>query len=132
MHKVFSRVPLPAVGYVLMLIGFVFLGLFVAALGFGFAGAAVFGVAMVVSYALAASGFALRRRQIAAADPADDVVFGLDPIRGNTDRSAAERYVLRYRGQDTAHAAAATPVVRAADSSDGARDGSGRRLAHAA
>ncbi|MCV7153911.1 hypothetical protein [Mycolicibacterium pyrenivorans] len=132
MRKVLSRVPLPAVGYVLTLIGFVFLGLFVAALGFGFAQAAVFGVAMVVSYAGAALCFALRRRQMAAADPTDDVVLGLDPIRGNTDRSAAERYVLRYRGQGTTHAAAATPVVRAADSSDGARDGSGRRLAHAA
>ncbi|MDZ4264614.1 MAG: hypothetical protein U1D00_02750 [Mycobacterium sp.] len=132
MRKVFSRVPLPEMGYVLTLIGFVFLGLFVAALGFGVAGAAVLGAAMVASFAAAAACFALRRRQMATADPTDDVVLGLDPIRGNTDRSAAERYVLRYRGQDTAQAVAATPVVRAADSSDGERDGSGRRLAHAA
>lgn len=132
MRHALSRVPLPAVGYVLTLIGFVFLGLFVAALGFGFADAAVLGAAMVVSYTGAASCFALRRRQMAAADPTDDVALGLDPIRGNTDRSAAERYVLRYRGQVSPQTVVATPVVRAADSSDGARDGSGNRLAHAA
>ena len=119
MYRLLARVPLPAVGYVLTLIGFAFLGFFVAALGFGFDRAAVLGVAMVTSYAAGALCFALRRRQIAVADPADDVVLGLDPIRGNTDRSAAERYVLRYRGEDTVQAHTATPAVRAADSSDG-------------
>lgn len=119
MYRLLNRVPLPAVGYVLALIGFAFLGLFVAALGFGFDRAAVLGVATVTSYGTAALCFALRHHQIAVADPADDVALGLDPIRGNTARSAAERYVLRYRGNDTMQAVTATPVVRAADSSDG-------------
>ncbi|CAA0124843.1 Uncharacterised protein [Mycolicibacterium vanbaalenii] len=122
MHRSLTRVPLPAAGYVLTLVGFAFLGLFVAALGFGSDRAAVLGVAMAGSYAVAALCFALRRRQIAVADPTGDVVLGLDPIRGNTDRSAAQRYLLRYRGQDTTQAVAATPVARAADSSDGPRD----------
>lgn len=97
MRKMLSSAPLPALGYVLTLFGFLFLGLFTAALGFGVDHAPIFGIAMISSYAAAVLCFALRRRQIAAEDPASDVILGLDPIRGNTERSAAQRYVLNYR-----------------------------------
>ena len=97
MRRVLSSVPLPALGYVLTLIGFVFLGLFIAALGFGGGHAPVFGIAMISSYVAAVLCFAIRRRQIAAEDPEDEVMLGLDPIRGNTERSAEQRYILSYR-----------------------------------
>lgn len=98
--------PLPAVGYVLMLIGFVFLGCFTAALALASSLAAWLGVAMIASYGLGAICFVVRARHIATADPSADVVLGIDPIRGNTDRRAAERYLARYRSDSTAVTAA--------------------------
>lgn len=98
MRRMLSSAPLPALGYVLTLIGFVFLGLFITTLGFGGSHAPTFGIAMFVSYAAAVLCFALRRHQIAVEGPDSDMILGLDPIRGNTARSAAQRYVLNYRG----------------------------------
>lgn len=119
MRKLLAHVPFPALAYVFTLLGFAFLGLSVAALAYGhdLAGAAV--SAMVLSYAAAVGCVLLRRRQIATADPAADVALGLDPIRGDTDLTAAQRYVLRYRGQGADAAAVISPKVRAADSADG-------------
>lgn len=95
--KSFNKAPLPIFGYLLTLVGFVFLGSFTAALALGSTLAGFFGIAMVASYALAVLCFVLRSRQMAAADPEADIVLGFDPIRGDTDRSAAERYLARYR-----------------------------------
>lgn len=102
MRTSFNKAPLPVIGYILTLVGFISLGSFTAALAFGSNLAVILGVAMFVSYALAAGCFMLRARQIAAADPTDPVVLGLDPIRGDTDRRTAERYLARYRSQDAA------------------------------
>ncbi|CAN3126516.1 hypothetical protein ACNUDN_01370 [Mycobacterium sp. smrl_JER01] len=91
--------PLPVIGYLSTLIGFVFLGSFTAALAFGSSLTPWLGAAMIVSYALAAGCFVLRHRHIAAAHPDSHTVLGIDPIRGNVDRRAAERYLARYRGR---------------------------------
>ncbi|MGE0215111.1 hypothetical protein [Mycolicibacterium sp.] len=119
MRQLFARVPLPALAYVFTLLGFVSLGLSVAALAYRHDLAWVAGSAMVLAYAAAVGCVLLRRRQIATTDPAADVALGLDPIRGDTDLTAAQRYVLRYRGQGADAAAAISPKVRAADSADG-------------
>lgn len=97
--KSFNKAPLPVFGYLLTLVGFVFLGSFTAALAFGSGLAVWFGAAMVASYALAVLCFVLRSRHMAAADPEADIVLGFDPIRGDTDRRAAERYLARYRAR---------------------------------
>ena len=106
----FARAPLPAVGYVLTLIGFAFLGCFTAALALDSELAPWLGAAMVASYALGVLCFVLRARHIATADPSATIVLGMDPLRGNTDRRAAERYLARYRNEPapvtTAHATA--------------------------
>lgn len=94
-----THAPLPAAGYVLTLIGFVFLGCFTAALALGSNLAAWLGAAMIASYALAVLCFVLRARHIATADPSAPIVLGIDPLRGNTDRRAAERYLARYRSE---------------------------------
>ena len=96
-RRSFDKAPLPVFGYLLTLVGFVFLGSFTAALALGSNLVGFFGVAMVASYALAVLCFVLRSRQMAAADPDADIVLGFDPIRGDTDRRAAERYLARYR-----------------------------------
>ena len=100
MRTSFNKTPLPIIGYILTLLGFVFLGTSVAALAVGSNLGVPLAVAMLVSYALAAGCFGLRARQIAATDPANPVVLGLDPIRGDTDRRIVERYLARYRSQD--------------------------------
>ncbi len=107
------RVPLPAIGYVVTLVGFVFLGGFTAALALRSGFAIVLGAAMVASYVAAVLCFVLRARHIAAANPADDIVLSMDPIRGNTDRRGIDRYLAKYRSQNVP---APTPVVKCADS----------------
>ncbi|PQD98817.1 hypothetical protein CYL16_20690 [Mycobacterium sp. EPG1] len=103
MRHILRTAPLPAIGYVLTLFGFVFLGTFTASLALGSSTLAImFGVAMVASYGLGLTCFMLRKRYIATADPDSDVTLGFDPIRGDTDRRAAERYLARYRGQPAA------------------------------
>ena len=114
-----STAPLPAIGYVLTLFGFVFLGTFTASLALGSSTLAiVFGIAMLASYGLGLTCFMLRKRYIATADPDADITLGFDPIRGNTDRRAAERYLARYRGRDaevaTLPTGASEPAVRRA------------------
>jgi hypothetical protein len=100
MRTLLRRLPLPYLSYLFVLLGFLGLGLFVAALGFGVAQAPLFAVAMVVAFGMAVACVLLRRYQIAHADPESSEVLGLDPLRGDVDRSAAARYLLVYRGQD--------------------------------
>ncbi|WNG87971.1 hypothetical protein C6A87_001415 [Mycobacterium sp. ITM-2016-00317] len=106
MRRSFNNAPLPIFGYLLTLLGFLFLGSTTAALALGSSLAPWFAVAMIVSFGLAVSCFVLRSRQMATADPDSDITLGFDPIRGDTDRRAAERYLARYRGR-----VAATPLV---------------------
>lgn len=99
MRRSFNNAPLPIFGYLLTLLGFVFLGSSTAALALGSSLAPWFGLAMIVGFGLAVTCFVLRSRQMAEADPDSDITLGFDPIRGDTDRRAAERYLARYRGQ---------------------------------
>lgn len=91
--------PLPFVGYVFVLLGFVGLGLFTAALGSGVTRAFLLAIATVVAYGIAAACFLIRRYESAHPDPSSPIRLGVDPIRGNTDRRDAARYRQVYRGQ---------------------------------
>lgn len=114
MRKFVKNAPWPIFAYVLTLIGFLFLGLFVASLAYSASFAPALGTAMVVAWALAIGCVLLRRRQIASADPDSDIILGADPIRGDTDRRHFERYLQRYRSEgvpeETAVAEAAEDV----------------------
>lgn len=114
MRRILRSAPWPVLAYALTLVGFAFLGLFVASLAYGAAFAPVLGVAMGAAWAMAVGCVWLRRGQIAAADPAGHIVLGLDPIRGDTDRRAFERYLQRYRNQGEAEGVAVTEAARQA------------------
>ncbi|UXA18350.1 hypothetical protein [Mycobacterium sp. SMC-4] len=109
-----QRAPWPVFAYLLTLIGFVFLGLFVAALAYGVGFAPALGAAMAASWLMAVGSVWLRRRQIATAAPGSHVVLSLDPIRGDTDRRAFERYLRRYRDQGAPADDAAANAARQA------------------
>ena len=97
MRRSIRKIPFPMVGYVLILLGFVGLGLFVAALALGSQWAPALGLAMVSAYGAGTACFLIRRWQIAHTPTTASVLLGLDPIRGNTDRRAQLRYVKNYR-----------------------------------
>lgn len=119
MQRLLKSTPWPVLAYVLTLVGFVFLGLFVASLAYGAAFAPALGSAMAAAWASAVGCVWLRRRQIAVADPQSDIVLGLDPIRGDQDRRAFARYLQRYRHQgDTEGTAAAARRVRTDEPAD--------------
>ena len=97
MRRSIRKIPFPMVGYVLILLGFVGLGLFVAALALDSEWATALGLAMVSAYGAGTACFLIRRWQIAHTPPTATVLLGLDPIRGDTDRRAQLRYVKNYR-----------------------------------
>ena len=98
MRRSIRKIPFPMVGYVLILLGFVGLGLFVAALALDSEWATALGLAMISAYGAGTACFLIRRWQIAHTPPTAAVLLGLDPIRGDTDRRALLRYVKTYRG----------------------------------
>ena len=93
MRRSIRKIPFQMVGYVLILLGFVGLGLFVAALALG----SQWAPALVSAYGAGTACFLIRRWQIAHTPTTASVLLGLDPIRGNTDRRAQLRYVKNYR-----------------------------------
>jgi hypothetical protein len=98
MRRSIRKIPFPAVGYVFILLGFVGLGLFVAALALDSKWAPALGFATVSAYGAGTACFLIRRWQIAHTHPTATVLPGFDPIRGNTDRRAEPRYLKTYRG----------------------------------
>lgn len=92
------RIPFPFVGYVLILIGFVGLGLFVAAQAHGLPAAPYLGVAMVVAYGAGTACFRYRAHQMRNASPSDPVLLHFDPMIPNTEKRDLERYQRIYRG----------------------------------
>ena len=97
MRRSIRKIPFPAVGYVFILLGFVGLGLFVAALALDSESAPALGLAMVSAYGAGTACFLIRRGQIAHTPHTANVLLGFDPIRGDTDRRAHLRYVKDYR-----------------------------------
>lgn len=103
MRGFIRKFPFPFVGYVFFLFGFCGLGLFVAALAQD-AAAVLLGFAMVSAYAAGTACFLIRRSQIANTPSSAAIRLSLDPMRGDTDRRAARRYLATYRAApDDAH-----------------------------
>ncbi|MGE2736181.1 hypothetical protein [Mycolicibacterium vaccae] len=111
MRKLWKSIPWPVLAYVFTLLGFALLGLFVASLAYGAAFAPALGAAMVAAWALAVGCVLVRRHQIEAEAPGADIVLGLDPLRGDTDRRAFERYLQYYRAQGVTEDAAVDKAV---------------------
>ena len=75
MRRSIRKIPLPAVGYVFILLGFVGLGLFVAALALNSQWAPALGLAMVSAYGAGTACFLIRRGQIAHIPPTANVLL---------------------------------------------------------
>lgn len=95
-RRVLRAVPFPFLGYLMGLVGFVFLGTFVAALGAGSSIAPVLGGGMVVAFVAMGACFRIRSLQIARGD-GEGADLSLDPMVPDADPGAAERYRMRYR-----------------------------------
>ncbi|MFV8166206.1 hypothetical protein ACNQVK_29585 [Mycobacterium sp. 134] len=98
MLKGADRIPVPNIAYVLLLVGFVSLGLFVTALALGSGLAPVAGIALIVCLGGAVAGFRTGARRLAQARqpdaPANNVSIFSTPLR----RDEADRYLRNYRG----------------------------------
>ncbi len=110
MLKVLNRLPVPNIAYVLLLVGFVSLGLFVTALAFSSDLALVAGIALLASLAGAAAGFRKGARRLSEARlpdlPTNNVSIFSTPLR----RDEVDRYLQNYRPENRDRAVA---VVRA-------------------
>ncbi|WP_454788820.1 hypothetical protein [Mycolicibacterium lutetiense] len=114
MWKGVDRIPVPNIAYVLLLVGFVSLGLFVSALALGSELAPVAGIALIACLGGAVGGFrtgARRLTQDRQPDaPANNVSIFSTPLR----RDETDRYLRNYRGasEDRASSDRAMAVVR--------------------
>lgn len=107
------RISHPYVGYVFLLISFVMLGVTVAGLAMQSGTAALIGgVGLVASMALAVFGFRLGARKLAKAreggDPTHNISIWSEPLR----QDAIDKYLVSYRGQDSADQSEAASTVR--------------------
>lgn len=97
LSKLVDRVLNPIVGYLLVLPGFVFLGLFVAALAMKSAFAGILGLAMAASFGLAVAAFRNGSATLATAREAgiigDDASIWARPLR----QEQIDGYHLNYR-----------------------------------
>lgn len=98
MLKGADRIPVPNIAYVLLLVGFVSLGLFVSALALGSDLAPVAGIALIACLGGAVAGFRTGARRLAQARqpdaPANNVSIFSTPLR----RDETDRYLRNYRG----------------------------------
>ncbi|WP_273732840.1 hypothetical protein [Mycolicibacterium septicum] len=114
MLKGADRLPVPNIAYVLLLVGFVSLGLFVTALALGSDLAPVAGIALIACLGGAVAGFRTGARRLAQARqpdaPTNNVSIFSTPLR----RDETDRYLRNYRGASDARATAvrAMAVVR--------------------
>ncbi|CDO27951.1 hypothetical protein [Mycolicibacterium porcinum] len=97
MFKSVGRIPVPNIAYVLLLLGFVSLGLFVTALALGSDLALVAGIALIACLGGAVAGFRTRARSLAQARqpdaPAGNVSIFSTPLR----RDEMDQYLRNYR-----------------------------------
>ncbi|MDV3130355.1 hypothetical protein M1247_36020 [Mycobacterium sp. 21AC1] len=97
MRELLRRIPLPGIGYVLFLIGFVALGVFVASLALETGIATAAGIATVLAFGLSAASFKLRKFVIDHSR-GDDALLNVDPLGAVPISSVARsRYLERYR-----------------------------------
>lgn len=93
-----DRIPVPNIAYVLLLVGFVSLGLFVSALALGSDLAPLAGIALIACLGGAVAGFRTGARRLAQARqpdaPANNVSIFSTPLR----RDEKDRYLRNYRG----------------------------------
>ena len=98
MLKGADRIPVPNIAYVLLLVGFVSLGLFVSALALGSDLAPLAGIALIACLGGAVAGFRAGARRLVQARqpdaPANNVSIFSTPLR----RDETDRYLRNYRG----------------------------------
>jgi hypothetical protein len=114
------RIPLTNIAYILLLLGFVSLGLFVAALALGSKLAIVAGLALIASAAGSVAGFRAAARKLTEARgpnaPTNNVSILSTPIQPKQ----VDRYREMYRNQpaDSAPSGQLTTVVTSGESKE--------------
>ncbi|WP_441961444.1 hypothetical protein [Mycolicibacterium houstonense] len=113
MLKVPGRLPVSNIAYVLLLIGFVSLGLFVTALAFGSDLVLVAGTALIASLGGAVAGFRKGARRLSEARLPDAAAHNVSIFSTPLRRDEVDRYLQNYRTESTESGdGAATAVVR--------------------
>ncbi|MBX8687034.1 hypothetical protein [Mycolicibacterium porcinum] len=97
MFKSVGRIPVPNIAYVLLLLGFVSLGLFVATLALGSELAVLAGIALIACLGGAVAGFRTGARKLARDRqpdaPTNNVSIFSTPLR----RDEMDQYLRNYR-----------------------------------
>ncbi|OMC34230.1 hypothetical protein A5742_13970 [Mycolicibacterium fortuitum] len=99
MLKVLGRLPVSHIAYVLLLVGFVSLGLFVTAMAFGSDLALVAGIVLIASLGGAVAGFRKSARQLDEARLPDASAHNVSIFSTPLRRDEVDRYLQNYRAE---------------------------------
>lgn len=97
MLKIVDRISASYLAYVMLLLGFVSLGVFVACLATGSHLAGLAGVGLLVCIAGAIAGFRVAARQISQASEAGDIDYRASIFATPLRRAQVAQYLDRYR-----------------------------------
>ena len=133
MLKAIGRISVPYLAYAFLLMGFVSLGVFVAALATGSDLAGLAGVGLVACFGGAVAGFRVGARKLAQSREAGDAGNNVSIFSAPPRRDQIDRYLENYRsGRGTTSEAGRVTVLAGRESTErDASRASGRQLAHA-
>ncbi|MBP2453854.1 hypothetical protein [Mycolicibacterium lutetiense] len=133
MFKTFRRIPISTVAYVLLLISFVSLGLFVAAMALGSGLAFVAGGALIVSFGGAVAGFRAGGRKLNATRLPGAPAHNVSMFSTLIDQGQVDRYREMYRAADQDRTSGRAMAVLPGGESKGlVTDSAGAHRRHAA
>ena len=108
--------PMSALGYALLLMAFVMLGLFVAALATGISGLAiVLGIGLIGCLAGSVTGFVAASRKLAKAGVTAEATSPVSIFSTPLHQHQIDRYLENYRGENRSVARATTMTVLVGD-----------------
>ncbi|WP_338892012.1 hypothetical protein [Rhodococcus sovatensis] len=99
MKNFVRKIPFPFVGYVLMLLGFICLGMFVYSMAIDGRWAPALGILVIAAFASCVGCFYVRALQISmtADGDGDGWILNNDPFQPDREQDGRELYLHRYR-----------------------------------
>jgi hypothetical protein len=89
--------PLPGIGYLLLLIGFAALGVFIGGLAYQSENAPAAGMITMVAFVLSIACFVIRKYDVEHSE-GEAALLSVDPLRtAPIDSASRQRYLDRYR-----------------------------------